>query len=63
MFNFFLGGMDEFIIIDLSIREEVEEEIDFEKGAVVLGWIFGRLGFEEDGFRFVIGLLLVFLCF
>lgn len=34
--SFSLGGMDEPTITDLSTREEAEEEIDFEKGEVVL---------------------------
>lgn len=35
------GGMDEPTIIDLSTREEAEEEIDFEQGEVVSGWTLG----------------------
>lgn len=40
--NLSLGGMDEPTITDLSTREEAEEDIDFEKGEVVLGWTLGR---------------------
>lgn len=54
--------MDEPTITDLSTREEAEEEIDFEKGAVVPGWTLGRLGPEEEGPRPVTGLLLALPC-
>lgn len=44
MSNLSPGGMDEPTITELSILEEAEEEIDFEKGELVPGWILGRQG-------------------